>query len=60
MIGPYMNKYHCETFASIDLNKINNDIREEILEETVIERNRCVYNLNDTHLLKVGNIVINI
>ena len=30
------------------------------MEETVIERNRCVYDSNDTHLLKVGNTVINI
>ena len=45
---------------STDLSKSNNDIEEESLEETIPERNRCVYGSNDTRLLKVSDIVINI
>ena len=60
MIGPYMNRCHCEGFFSIDLSRINNDIEEENLKEIVIERNTCIYDLNDTHIIKVGDIVMNI
>ena len=42
------------------MNRSNNNINEGKLEETIIERNTCIYDLNDTHILKVGNTVINI
>ena len=45
---------------SIDLKKSKNDIKEESSEETLIERNRRAYDLNDTHLLKVSDTVMNI
>ena len=60
MIGPYMTKCHCESFFSIDLNRIHNDIKEESLKETVIERNTYIYDSNNIHILKVGDTVMNI
>ena len=42
-IGRYMNRCHYESFFSINLNRSNNDIEEESLEEMVIERNTCIY-----------------
>ena len=58
--SPYMNTCCCESFFIIDLKKSNNDIEEEILEENIIDRNVCVYDLNDTHLIKVGDTLMNI
>ena len=59
-IGPYTNRCYCESFFSINLNRSNNDIKEESLEETVIERNTCIYDSNDIRILKVGDTVMNI
>ena len=60
MIGPYMHKCHCESFFSIDLNRNHNDIEEESLEETAVERNTCIYDSHDFHVLKVRDTVMNI
>ena len=46
--------------GSIDLNRSNNDIGEEILEETAIERNARIYGSNNINILKVGDTVISI
>ena len=51
-IGPYINSCHCEK-KSINLNRSNNDIEKESLEETVVES-------NDIRILKVGDTVMNI
>ena len=59
-IGLYMNKCHCEVFFSIDLNRSNNDTEEKILEEMVIKTNTYIYDSNGTHILKVGETVMNI
>ena len=47
-------------FFSINLNRSNNDIEEESLKETVIERNAYIYDSNDIHILKIGDTVMNI
>ena len=60
MIGPYMNKCHSEVLFSIDLSRSNNNVKEESLEETVIESNTYIYDSNDTHILTVGNTVMSI
>ena len=59
-IGLYMTKCHCEGFFSNDLNRNNNDIEEESLEETDIERNTYIYDSNDIHIIKVRDTVMNI
>ena len=45
---------------SINVNRSNYDIEVESLEERAIERNTCIYDSNDIHILNVGNIVMNI
>ena len=52
-ISPYTTKCHCEGYFSIDLNRSNNDIKEESLEEIVVRRNTCIYDSNDDHILRV-------
>ena len=47
-------------FFSIDSNRSNNGIKEESSEETVIEKNTCIYDSNDMHILIVGDTVMNI
>ena len=59
-IGSYMNRCHCESFFSINLNRSNHDIEEESLEETVIESNTCIYDSNDISILQIGDTVMNI
>ena len=55
-----MTKCHCEGYFSIYLNRSNSDIEEESLEEMVVERNTCIYDSNDIHILKVGDTVMHI
>ena len=59
-IGPYINRCNCEGFFSINLNRSNNDIEEKSSEETVIERNTCIYDSNDILIFKFGDTVMNI
>ena len=42
------------------MNRINYDIEEESLEETVIERNSSIYESSDIHILKVGDTIMHI
>ena len=42
------------------MNRSNYDIEEESLEEHVNERNVCIYDSNDIHVLNVGDKFMNI
>ena len=42
------------------MNRSNYDIEEESLEERIIERNTCIYDSNDTHILNIRYTVMNI
>ena len=59
-IGPYMNRYYCKDFFSIDLKRIDNAIKEESLEEMVIKKNKYIYDSNNIHIIKVEDTVMNI